>query len=136
MLSVRTSSLWIDEGQTYDVVRGSLAHMLDAVFKRGDAVIGMPLYFVAEFLWCKMVGFGEYALRSMNLVFAAIALLGGRRLVRDMGLPSWTLLLLLLHPVLLYYMNEARPYVALCACGMWCFVFLAEYFRDWRRRSL
>ena len=134
--SVRSWSLWIDEGQTFGVVGESWSHMLDAVFNRGDAVSGMPLYFVAEFFWCKMFGTGEYAMRSMNLVFAAVALLGARRLVRDMGLPAWSLLFPVLNPVFLYYMNEARPYVALYACGMWAFVFLSEYFRDWRRRSL
>lgn len=136
LASVRSWSLWIDEGQTYTVVCGSWRQMLDAVFNRGDAVSGMPLYFIAEFLWCNVFGFGEYAMRSMNLVFAAISLLGARRLVRDMGLPPWGVLFLALNPVLLYYMNEARPYAALYACGMWAFVFLLEYCRDWRRRSL
>jgi hypothetical protein len=136
LASVRRWSLWIDEGQTYTIVSGSWRQMLDAVFNRGDAVSGMPLYFIAEFLWCKVFGFGEYALRSMNLVFAAISLLGASRLVRGLGLPSWGMLFLALNPVLVYYMNEARPYAALYACGMWAFVFLLEYFRDWRRRSL
>ena len=136
LASVRRWSLWIDEGQTYTVVCGSWRQMLHAVFNRGDAVSGMPLYFIMEFLWCKVFGFGEYALRSMNLVCAAISLMGACRLVRRMGLPAWGMLFLALNPVLLYYMNEARPYAALYACGMWAFVFLIEYFRDWRWRSL
>ena len=135
LLSVRANSIWIDEGQTYSVVHGTCRHMLRAVFGRGDAVSGMPLYFVAEFAWCRLFGYGEYAMRSMNFVFAALALWGGLRIVRAFRLPTWTLPLLAVNAVFLYYMNEARPYAAIYACGLWCFYFLFGHQEEMRRRD-
>ena len=136
LFSVRANSIWIDEGQTYSVICGTWQHMLRAVFGRGDAVSGMPLYFIAEFFWCSLFGYGEYALRSMNLVFAALSLWCGCKMVRAFRLPMWVLPLFAVNPVFLYYMNEARPYAAIYTCGMWCLYFLFGHQEEMRRKDM
>lgn len=124
--SVRGTGIWQDEGVTWDIVRVSFPDMLGKVFFRGDGASVMPLYFVLEFLWCGLFGCGELALRSMNWVFGVLALLGAVRIARAHRLPSWTLPLFVLNAPFLYYMNEARPYAAFYACGLWAFHFLTR----------
>ncbi len=124
VLSVKTNGIWIDEGQTYAVIKDSWKGFLDSVLFRGDAVSGMPLYFLFEFLWCQLVGFSEFAMRSINLFLIPPLLIGADKLLRSKGLPNWMVVFFAVNPVLLYYMNEARPYVALFVCGLWCFLFL------------
>ena len=135
-LSVRTNSLWMDEGITYDVVCRSFRNMLHEVFFRGNAVSGMPLYFVLEFFWCRLFGFGEYAMRSMNYVFALLYLLGAVKLIRHYRLPSWSLLLFAANPFFLYYMNEARPYISIIVFGLWCFYCLCRYCETTEKKYL
>lgn len=137
LFSVRADSLWMDEGQTFSLLRhGSFPDMLHDLSTRGGAVSGLPLYFVLEFFWCKLFGLGEFAMRSMNYVFAAFILWGALRLLAEAKLPRWTLPLFAVHPVPVYYMNEARPYVALYACGLWGFLFLFRYAASPRKRHL
>jgi hypothetical protein len=137
LYSVHGDSLWMDEGQTFSLLHhSSFSGMVHALATRGGAVSGMPLFFVLEFFWCKLFGLGEFAMRSMNYVFATLALLGALRLLAEAKLPRWTLPLFAVHPVLVYYMNEARPYVALYACGLWGFLFLFRYAADPRKRHL
>jgi len=123
--SVRADSLWMDEGQTLGVLgHGSLAGLLRDLAGRGNAVSGMPLYFLLENAWCRAFGTGEFAMRASNYLAAALALLGALRLASAAKLPGWTVLPFAANPMLLYYMNEARPYAALYACGLWGTVFL------------
>jgi hypothetical protein len=136
VVSIRPDSLWMDEGQSWDVIRGSWARMFHGVLSRGNAVSGMPLYFVLEYAWCRVFGLSEYAMRSLNLLFGGLALWGFVRLVRLAGCPHWTLLFFAFHSVLLRYMDEVRPYVALCAAGAWCLAFLVQYARHLHARDL
>ena len=128
--SVKGNSLWIDEGQTFVVINATFAKMINTILKTGNAISGMPLYFICEFCWCKVFGYSEFALRSMNLIFAMIILCGSIKLVGIMKLPIWMIIMFALNPVCVYYMNEARPYVAIYACGLWCFYFLFRHLGD------
>lgn len=135
-LSVGSGSLWLDEGITWSVVGGSFRDFLHAVFGRADGVSSMPLWFFAQFAWCKLFGLSEYAMRSLNFLFAAWALWGAAALVRETRLPAWSLLLFGANPVLVYYMGEARPYVALYAAGLWSWFALVRLSRDPSPRRL
>jgi hypothetical protein len=127
LFSVTGDSIWMDEAQTFSSVHQSFGDFARSLVARGDAVSGMPLYFFLEFGWCRLFGLGEFALRSMNYVFAALALWGACRLVSVAKLPRWSLLLFAANPMFLYYMNEARPYAAMYACGLWALLFLVQY---------
>ena len=136
LLSVRTDSIWLDEAVTYDIA-GKGNHFWEVVqklktqaesFGRSNAAVGTPGYFLLEYLWCQLFGFSEYAMRSSNFIFAGLFLLGACRIIRFAGLPFWSLLVFTLNPVFLYYMNEARPYAAVIALGLWCFYCLWKYY--------
>jgi hypothetical protein len=119
IFSVHADSLWMDEIQTHAVIQGSFSHLLHELSARGDAASGMPLYFLCEHAWCRLFGYGEFALRSMNFLAALLVLLGTFRLVSAARLPRRSFLFFAANPVFLYYMNEARPYAFLYACGIW-----------------
>ena len=53
-----------------------------------------------------------------------LVLFGALRLISSAKLPRWTLLFFAANPMFLYYMNEARPYAFLYACGIWGVFFL------------
>ncbi|MBO4291291.1 MAG: glycosyltransferase family 39 protein [Lachnospiraceae bacterium] len=126
----------MDEGITYEVICRPFREMLHEVFFRGNAVSGMPLYLIMEFFWCRIFGFSEYALRSMNLVIAVLYLLAVVKLIRYYHLPSWSLLVFVFNPVFLYYMNEARPYVGMIVFGLWCFYCLCMFYENGKKRYL
>lgn len=136
LLSVRTNSIWADEGVTYavsgngDSIVGMFHRLKNHAmnFSRSNAIGGTPVYFFWEFLWCKIFGISEYAMRSSNFVFAIMFLLGAYKIIRLAELPFWSLLLFALNPVFLYYMNEARPYAAVIAIGLWSFYCLWRYY--------
>ncbi|MBR3583987.1 MAG: hypothetical protein IKO01_11155 [Kiritimatiellae bacterium] len=119
LFSVRTDSLWMDEIQTHTVIQGTFGDLVRELSSRGDAASGMPLYFLGEYAWCRLFGYGEFALRSMNYLAALLVLLGALRLVAAARLPRWSMLFFAANPMFLYYMNEARPYAFLYACGIW-----------------
>ena len=119
-----TLKSWIDEGQTYFVLHASWEKLLKSVHFRGDAVSGMPLFFLFESLWCRIFGFSEFAMRSINLLMIPPLLIGAGKLLQSKKLPQWMVVFFAVNPVLLSYMNEARPYVAVFVCGLWCFLFL------------
>lgn len=124
ILSVKDNGIWIDEAQTFIIIKTSPRMFLNCVLFRGDAVSGMPLFFLLEFFWCRLFGFSEFAMRSINLLVIPLLMIGAGKLLRAKGLPQWMILFFAFNPVLLYYMNEARPYAALFTCGLWCFLFL------------
>ncbi len=116
---VRTGSIWIDEGQTWNLLRaGSWGEMFDIFRNSGNAVCGMPLFFGLEYLWSRFTGDGAWAMRSLNLVFGGVYLFAAIRLLRHWRIPVGFALLFILHPIFPYYMNEARPYIMLATYGI------------------
>lgn len=114
---VSDRSFWIDEIRTGVKVFQPTFRLfwarLDA-FAGGDVCIQMPLYMVLEWCWEKFAGSGEWALRSINVLFAAgmfAALATERALPRRVRL--WAATFLAFSPMTAAYMDEARPYVLL-----------------------
>ncbi len=46
LFSIKGNSIWIDEGQTFNVINASFLKMINTIFKTGNAISGMPLYFI------------------------------------------------------------------------------------------
>lgn len=86
----------------------------------------MPLAMLWIWLWAKVFGTSEWALRAANIpwgVAAVIAFHSIGKLLRA----SWLPLLLVLQPFFWYYMDEARPYAMQIAAGSWLLFALVEY---------
>lgn len=109
-----TESLWFDELWCTDLVVGSSL----ALAKQFLTNVHPPFYAVFMFLWTKVFGDSELAIRLPSLLFGLLSIwlvyVIARTLAdRKTGLIS--ALLLAVSPAHIWYSQEARPYSALIA---------------------
>lgn len=112
-----SQSLWYDEAVTAQVVQQGLAEL--ARWTADD--IQPPLYYAITAAWVQGAGLSEWALRFPALFFGVLMIplayvLGRRLFGRVAG--NLAALLAALHPLWLYYSQEARMYTLLTALGM------------------
>ncbi len=111
-------SLWYDEGVTAEVARRGIAELTR--WTAHD--IQPPLYYYVVASWGRLAGWSEWSLRFPSVFFgtlivpllAAVAIALTRR--RSAGILA--ALLAALHPLLVYYSQEARMYAMLTALGV------------------
>ena len=103
-------SFWLDEVFTVNLVNEDLTGMLDRV---GETESTPHLYYTLAWLWEKLAGDGEAALRSLSALFGIatvpVAYLAARELFR----PAVALIaaaLVAVNPWLVWYSQEARAY--------------------------
>jgi hypothetical protein len=117
LFSVSGESLDMDEAQTWDYARlATISEFWEELVNDPNSEAQMPLGMLAWWGWGRVAGTSEYAMRALNLVWAAgvmacFALLGKRL---SMG---WLPLLLAIQPYLWYAMNHARTPVMQIAAG-------------------
>jgi hypothetical protein len=124
-LAINNQSFWVDEaGVGLKAQQASLAGWWSAIKESGD--VQKPLYFLFAWVWERLVGLNEFAMRAGNVlwfvpgVMIMFCALAGKPLLR------WCFLLLLLSsPFAWYYLNEARPYAM--QIGLSLVVFAALY---------
>ncbi|GAB4472286.1 MAG: hypothetical protein Kow00124_10140 [Anaerolineae bacterium] len=118
---LEAQSLWYDEGNSAALAARSLPEIV-----RGAAAdIHPPGYYVLLAGWTRLVGASEFALRALSLLFstltAAVMMRLGRRLFGSaVGLLAG--LLTAIHPLQVYYAQEARMYALLAllsALSIW-----------------
>jgi transmembrane protein TMEM260 (protein O-mannosyltransferase) len=132
-LAITQQSLWMDEGYTVWFAW----HKTFASFFY--SLIGPPgtprdpqmiFYLTYMWVWVKVFGASEWALRAANIPFAILFMgtmaWASRRFLR---LPNlWVLFCL--SPFFWFYLNEARPYVALMAFSAVVIVALLAYLME------
>jgi hypothetical protein len=132
-LCISNQSLWMDEAiMAYFASHGGPAAMFSTVtsLREGSADPQMPLYIFYLWGWAKFFGTSEYALRAANMPFAIL-------LVAALGWTSWRALgrpvlwiVSCCSPFVWFYMNEARPYMAIMACSAVSTGALLVYFAE------
>lgn len=115
-ISVNSWSLWIDEAitaQMYSV--GTFSDLLNEFRTRIGSEVQMPGWIFFMWLWTKIFGITEYALRSANFLFIEALIIYVLFLIKDKSTTQKeqsflriTLLISILNPFILYNMNEAR----------------------------
>ena len=114
ILFVTNQSLWMDEARScWFADHGRILDMKD--YQWLSAVPQMPLFHLFLFGWVRVVGDSERALRSINLPFAALFLGAIAFICRMRAGSRWCLAAIpfSVFPLLLYYVNECRPYAAI-----------------------
>ena len=117
LFATSSESLWIDEGDTACyATQQSLTDWSRHLLGDRAADCQFPLYMFLVWAWAKVAGSSEYALRSLNVVFALVAISAFALLGRSLKVPKlW--LALLIQPFFWFYLNEARPYMLQLAAG-------------------
>lgn len=110
--SLSSHSFWMDEGMR---IQFSRARIEDGYFRHCWDFMQVGLVH-ALYLWDSLVGSSEIVLRAFNLPFLMIAAAYMLRILRQLKLPVWWLLLFALHPMMVYYMNDTGPYISITAC--------------------
>jgi mannosyltransferase len=112
-----TQSLWFDEAVTAQLVRMDLPGLLAAI---PDSESSPPLYYVLAWLWSRLFGTGEVALRSLPALLgtATIPVVWalGRRLGGERAGPA-AAALVAVNPMLVWFSQEARAYALLALLG-------------------
>ena len=110
-------SLWYDEGVTAEVARRGIAELTR--WTAND--IQPPLYYYLVASWGRFAGWSEWSLRFPSLFFGTLVtpLLAAvtYALTRRRSASILAALLAALHPLLVYYSQEARMYAMLIALG-------------------
>jgi hypothetical protein len=119
--AISTQSYWIDEALSLIVAMSSTPA---EAWKYMQAVSGstlqMPIYQGYLYLWHKVFGGGEWAMRASNIPWFVLGQLAFLVLLRHK--PRLALLACLLaavSPILWMYLDETRPYVMQYAAACW-----------------
>jgi mannosyltransferase len=111
-------SLWYDEAVTADLAQQSLADLTR--WTAND--IQPPLYYYLTAGWGRLAGWSEWSLRWPSAFFGVLTVpllaVLARRLSGSGRVAAVAALLATLHPMLLYYSQEARMYTLLTALGI------------------
>jgi hypothetical protein len=118
--------LWYDEWLTADAMRGGFGDLIHHVAQ----VEGIgPTYFVAMWGWTRVFGDSEVSLRSVSLLFGVATIPATYAAARALGQRQTTglvaALIVAVHPMLIWYSQEARPYSLLALFGplsIWAYV--------------
>jgi len=113
-----SQSLWYDEGVTAQVAQQGIAELTR--WTAGD--IQPPLYYYVSAAFGQRIGWSEWALRWPSACFAmlATALMAvlAFRLAHSARVARLAALVTALHPLIIYYGQEARMYAQLTALGV------------------
>ena len=116
-LAITSQSLWIDEGTAALIVmRPTLHDLWQMLSTDRSSNLQMPLHFFYLWIWEKVFGASEIALRAANippLALAFIAIVWG--LKERPRWQFWFIALASINAFTWYYVNEARPYILLFA---------------------
>lgn len=113
-----SQSLWYDEGVTAQVARQGIAELTR--WTAGD--IQPPLYYYVVAAFGQIAGWSEWAVRLPSAWFAtlttALMAMLALRLSRTPRVALLAALFTALHPLVIYYGQEARMYAQLTALGV------------------
>ena len=120
-----SQSLWLDEVLTGNLARGGLGDLFHVVAQQEA---NPPLFYLFEWVWTRVAGTSEFALRLPSaLCGIALVPVGyaiGKKLAGERTAVALAALVAV-HPLLVYYSQEARGYSAValaCAVGFFCFL--------------
>ena len=113
--TIAVQPYWFDERLTQGTLRLSFGDVLDRLITTGDEA-NPPLYYVLAWVWTRILGDGEVALRSLSAIFGtatiAVAYVLARELV-TVRVARVVALLTAVSPLLIWYSQEARAYALL-----------------------
>ncbi|MES2474539.1 MAG: hypothetical protein V4640_02080 [Verrucomicrobiota bacterium] len=109
--SISQQSFWMDEGSAaLKAIMPTFREWWKMTLELRGSDVQMPVYMATLWLWEKVAGNSEFALRAFNLPFLVLMVVALRKV------PLWPLVCLT-SPFVLYYVGELRPYTMQMAGG-------------------
>jgi 4-amino-4-deoxy-L-arabinose transferase-like glycosyltransferase len=129
LYEIGDQSYWLDEAFTVDLVERSFGGMLATIPETESTP---PLYYMLAWLWAKLFGTGEAALRSLSALFGTLTVpvvwRAGRELFNArVGLVAAALTAF--NPYFVWYSQEARSYALLVLLAALSVLFFARALR-------
>jgi hypothetical protein len=124
VLCITSGSFWFDEFcRVEDPIFGTIADVWKTALG-----FGQPGYMLWVTLWTKVVGTSEYLIRYSNIPFVVVQIFFAYKIIKKQKWQMEYIFLFFLHPMFVYYMDEATPYMAVYAfsLGLVYYVFFAE----------
>lgn len=126
--AITSQSYWIDEASSLIVAMApnpSLAWKYAEM--AGGSAIQMPLYHVYLYVWHKIFGGAEWAMRASNVPWFLFAQLGFLIMLRERPKLALTACLLAtVSPTVWIYLDETRPYLMQFAASCWLVAAIAR----------
>ncbi len=130
-------AFWYDEWLTARAAYGGPSDLYHYVTDRAGIP---PTYFALMWCWARVFGYGEAALRSVSALAGVATIPVAYAAARELGLrravARATALLVAVHPMLVWYSQEARPYALVALLGALSLWALARVWTRWTRRDL
>jgi len=115
--SISRQSLGLEESQTWNYARLHSPSESWATLQSDQNIEAqMPLAMIAASGWSEVFGTDEWAMRSINLLWLAVALAALTLVAREASMP-WLPLLFAIQPFVWYSMDSARPQLMQMAGG-------------------
>jgi uncharacterized membrane protein len=108
--TISLQSLWLDEAYTVRLVKMSLGGMLKAIPRTESTP---PVYYVLEWIWTRIFGYGELALRTTSALAGIATVLVVYAIGKKLKGESAAIIagaLAALSPIMIWYSQEARAY--------------------------
>ena len=112
-LGISSHSLWMDEAIRIEYANRRIS---EGYFDRQWGLLQMGLMHL-QYLWGALIGKTEIAYRCLNIPFLLIAAAYFALILRKNSLSPIWVLVVCAHPMVVYYMNDAGPYIILLACS-------------------
>ena len=129
-------SYWLDEVFTVDLVNEGLWGMIKGVRETESTP---HLYYALAWLWAKVAGDGEGALRSLSALFGIATVPVAYLAARELFKPAAALIaaaLVTVNPWFVWYSQEARSYALLALLAGTALIFFLRALRTESRRDL
>ena len=119
--AISSQSYWIDEATSLIVAMAkNPAEAWKYAQAVGGSTIQMPLYHIYLYVWDKVFGGNEWAMRASNIPWFFLAQLGFLVLLRERPKLALTACLFAaVSPTVWMYLDETRPYLMQYAAGCW-----------------
>lgn len=128
-LAINGGSLWDDEGyRSFFALYNDFGNML--AYSGRDKQFAFVFY---EWLWLAVFPHSEVGMRAMNVPFLFLGVCYLAKILQNRGIsPLWAGVMLL-HPMVWYYVNEVSPYIIMLAASLGlCFhAFFAKKPESW-----
>ena len=130
LVSLSTDSIDMDEAQTWDYARlGTFSEFCHELKTDNNSESQMPLGMFSFWAWARIFGTSELGMRSLNLLWAGIALGALAQVGRQLSI-SWLPLLFAVQPFTWYCMNHARTPLMQMAGGALLLAGTLGYFQS------